>query len=83
VEERDVLIDEWRDGVASGEITEVFACGTAAVITPIGELKEPGFAVGDASAPAGELTMSLRAELTDIQYGRREDRHGWLTRLDA
>jgi branched-chain amino acid aminotransferase len=39
--------------------------------------------IGDADAPAGELTMSLREELTDIQYGRRPDRHGWLTRLDA
>jgi branched-chain amino acid aminotransferase len=83
VEERDVLIDEWRDGVASGEITEVFACGTAAVITPIGELKSADFSVGAADAVAGELTMSIRAELTDIQYGRRPDPHGWLTRLDA
>jgi branched-chain amino acid aminotransferase len=83
VEEREVLIDEWREGVASGEISEVFACGTAAVITPIGELKGEGFSVGDPSAPAGELTMSIRGELTDIQYGRVADRHGWLTRLDA
>ncbi|NEK92022.1 MAG: branched chain amino acid aminotransferase, partial [Xanthomonas euvesicatoria] len=37
--ERKVAIDEWKQGVASGEITEVFACGTAAVVTPIGELK--------------------------------------------
>jgi branched-chain amino acid aminotransferase len=39
VEERKVSIDEWKDGVASGEISEVFACGTAAVVTPIGQLK--------------------------------------------
>jgi branched-chain amino acid aminotransferase len=39
-----VSIDEWREGVASGEITEAFACGTAAVITPIGELKGKGSA---------------------------------------
>ena len=83
VEEREVLIDEWRDGVASGEITEVFACGTAAVITPIGELKSADFSVGAADAIAGELTMSIRAELTDIQYGSRPDPHGWLTRLEA
>ncbi|MCS5716523.1 branched-chain amino acid aminotransferase [Herbiconiux sp. CPCC 205763] len=83
VEERDVTIDEWRDGVASGEITEVFACGTAAVITPISALKAPDFTIGDENAPAGELTMSIRQELTDIQYGRIPDRHGWLTRLDA
>ena len=83
VEERRVSIDEWREGVASGEITEVFACGTAAVITPIGLLKGADFEIGDASAPAGELTMSLRQELTDIQYGRLPDTHGWMTRLDA
>ncbi|EGD17903.1 branched chain amino acid aminotransferase apoenzyme [Xanthomonas hortorum ATCC 19865] len=79
--ERKVAIDEWKQGVASGEITEVFACGTAAVVTPIGELKGDDFAVGDLSAPAGEVTMSLRQELTDIQYGRVPDRHGWLVRL--
>lgn len=83
VEERPVSLDEWRDGVASGDVTEVFACGTAAVITPISELKGPGFSIGDPKAPAGELTMSLRQELTDIQYGRIPDRHGWLTRLDV
>jgi len=83
VERRRVTLDEWRDGVASGEITEVFACGTAAVVVPIGELKGEGFQVGDPSAPGGELTMSLRDELTGIQYGRVEDRHGWMTRLDG
>ena len=81
VEERRVTLDEWRDGVESGEITEVFACGTAAVITPIAQLKGADFTVGSADAPAGELTMSLREELTDIQYGRRADPHGWMTRL--
>jgi branched-chain amino acid aminotransferase len=83
VEERDITVDEWRDGVASGEITEVFACGTAAVVTPIAQLKGTGFTIGDADAPAGEITMALRQELTDIQYGRLPDRHGWLLRLDA
>lgn len=81
VEERKVPLEEWIQGVQTGEVTEVFACGTAAVITPIAQLKGADFIVGDASAPAGELTMALRKELTDIQYGRRPDRHGWLTRL--
>jgi branched-chain amino acid aminotransferase len=83
VVERDITVDEWRDGVASGQITEVFACGTAAVVTPIAQLKGKGFTIGDADAPAGEITMALRQELTDIQYGRLPDRHGWLMRLDA
>ena len=81
VEERRVSIDEWKDGVASGEIVEAFACGTAAVVTPIGELKGEGFSIGDINAPAGEVTMAIRKELTDIQYGRVPDRHGWLVKL--
>ncbi|RFA22709.1 branched-chain amino acid aminotransferase [Subtercola boreus] len=83
VQIRKVSIDEWKAGAASGDIVEVFACGTAAVITPVAQLLADDFALGDAGAPAGELTMSLRQELTDIQYGRVADRHGWLTRLDA
>ena len=80
IERRPVSFAEWREGVASGEIVEVFACGTAAVVTPIGTLKGAGF---EDAQPQGELALSLREELTDIQYGRREDRHGWLLRLDA
>lgn len=83
VERRRVELAEWRDGVASGDIVEAFACGTAAVITPIGRLLGEGLDVGSAGAEAGELTLSLRAELTDIQYGRADDRHGWMTRLDS
>ncbi|WP_298229695.1 branched-chain amino acid aminotransferase [Gryllotalpicola sp.] len=83
VERRQISIDEWRDRAASGDIVEAFACGTAAVVTPIAQLKSRGFSIGDPDAPAGALTMSLRKELTDIQYGRVEDRFGWLTRLDA
>ncbi|MEP6482675.1 MAG: aminotransferase class IV, partial [Rhodoglobus sp.] len=83
VEQRKLTITEVREGVASGEITEMFACGTAAVLVPIAQFKAEGYTIGDADAPAGELTMSLREELTDIQYGRVADRHGWMTRLDA
>ena len=80
VERRPVSLDEWRQGVASGDIVEVFACGTAAVVTPIGALVADGF---EDAQPLGDLALSLREELTDIQYGRREDKHGWLLRLDA
>ncbi len=80
VERRSVSLQEWRDGVASGDIVEVFACGTAAVVTPIGELRAEGFTD---TQPTGTLALELRKELTDIQYGRAEDRHGWLVRLDA
>jgi branched-chain amino acid aminotransferase len=83
VERRRVSIDEWREGAASGEIVEAFACGTAAVVTPIALVKAADFEIGSADAPAGELTLSLRQELTDIQYGRLPDTHGWMMRLDA
>ncbi|ALM53702.1 branched-chain amino acid aminotransferase [Halomonas huangheensis] len=78
-EERPISIDEWRDGVASGEIIEVFACGTAAVITPIGKLISEDATL---EHPQGnEVAARLRKRLLDIQYGRAEDVHGWLTKL--
>ncbi|WP_417564522.1 branched-chain amino acid aminotransferase [Microbacterium sp.] len=80
VQQRPISLDEWRQGVASGDIVEVFACGTAAVVAPIGQLK--GHAFSDPQ-PTGSLALELRQELTDIQYGRREDTRGWLLRLDA
>ncbi len=73
-------LQEWRDGVASGDIVEVFACGTAAVVAPIGTLKGADFLD---EQPTGSLALELRQHLTDIQYGRAEDTHGWLLRLDA
>lgn len=84
VEERRVDIDEWRRGVADGRITEVFACGTAAVITPVGRLVWDGGAVDSPVTAAdglGPVTAGLRQALVDIQYGRRPDPHNWLRRL--
>jgi branched-chain amino acid aminotransferase len=76
-EEGRISIEEWRAGNASGEITEVFACGTAAVITPVGTVKsaEHSWTVGDGTS--GEVTMRLRQALLDIQTGRAEDAHQW------
>ncbi|HEY0507163.1 MAG TPA: branched-chain amino acid aminotransferase [Blastococcus sp.] len=78
VTERKVTLDEWRQGVTDGSITEAFACGTAAVITPIGEVKARtgDFTVGDGAS--GPLTMRLRESLLDIQHGRVADARGWL-----
>ena len=77
VEERPVSIDEWREGVASGEITEVFSCGTAAVITPLGRLVWDGGEVSMGTEP-GPATKEIRQALLDIQYGRAEDVYGWM-----
>jgi branched-chain amino acid aminotransferase len=79
VEERRFSIDEWRDGVASGRITEVFACGTAAVVTPVGTLKWRGGEVG--RDETGPVTQQVRRALVDIQYGRAEDSFGWMHRV--
>ncbi len=81
VVERRIPLEELLAGVRSGTVREVFACGTAAVITPIGRLKGADFDVEVAGGSAGQLTMSLRAELTGIQTGEVEDRHGWLTQI--
>jgi branched-chain amino acid aminotransferase len=81
-EEGRISVEEWRDGCASGEITEVFACGTAAVITPVGEVKTRGagaWLVSDGGT--GAVTQRLRSALLDIQTGEAPDRHHWLHRL--
>jgi branched-chain amino acid aminotransferase len=81
VQERRFALSELREGVANGDIVEVFACGTAAVITPVGILKsrEEEIVIGDNEA--GSLTVEMRKELTGIQYGAVPDRHGWMHKL--
>jgi len=83
VEQRPVALQEWVDGVASGDIVEAFACGTAAVITPIAELKGEHVSIVMPEPEGERVALSLRQELTDIQYGRLPDRHNWMLRLDA
>ena len=83
VEQRPVTITEWRAGAESGEIVGAFACGTAAVVVPIGRLVADDFEIVHEGPESSELALSLRQELTDIQYGRIEDQHDWLVRLDG
>jgi branched-chain amino acid aminotransferase len=79
-EER-ISTDQWRAGNASGEISEVFACGTAAVVTPVGSVKsqEASWTVGDGQP--GPVTTRLRQALLEIQTGRAEDPFGWVHRV--
>ncbi|WP_026418203.1 branched-chain amino acid aminotransferase [Actinoalloteichus caeruleus] len=81
VEERRISTEEWEAGAASGEITEVFACGTAAVITPVGRVRHAGgeFLVGDGGT--GPVTARLRDRLTSLQRGLSPDPHGWMRTL--
>jgi branched-chain amino acid aminotransferase len=78
-----ICVEDWKNGTADGSITEVFACGTAAVITPVGSVKSTsaGWTVGDGRP--GEVTMRLRKALLDIQTGAAPDPHGWMHRLGA
>jgi branched-chain amino acid aminotransferase len=81
VTERRVTIDEWREGTADGSIVEVFACGTAAVVTPVGSLKWEGGQAVAAEAVASKVALEIRQALVDIQYGRAEDRYGWMHQI--
>jgi branched-chain amino acid aminotransferase len=73
-----ISVDEWREGNASGEITEVFACGTAAVITPVRAVKSASheWTIGDGGP--GPVTARLRQALLEIQTGVAPDAHGWV-----
>ena len=81
VEEGKVSTDEWRDGAASGALSEVFACGTAAVVTPVGAVDSAagGWTIGDGQP--GPVSMQLREHLLGIQTGQLEDTHGWMRPL--
>jgi branched-chain amino acid aminotransferase len=81
VTERPITMDEWRLGSLSGRVTEAFASGTAAVVTPIGTIRsyEGEFQVGDGRT--GQVTAELRKSLMDIQWGRAEDPFNWTVKL--
>ncbi|HVF04615.1 MAG TPA: branched-chain amino acid aminotransferase [Frankiaceae bacterium] len=81
VEERRIDIREWQDGVRDGTVTEVFACGTAAVVTPVGVLRWRGGEAVTGDGGTGPVTASIRQALLDLQLGRAEDTHGWLHRV--
>ena len=81
VEERRISVDEWEKKNETGELTEVFACGTAAVITPVGSAKYADGQFTIANGSTGEVTQRLRNALTAIQRGTAPDTHGWMTKL--
>ena len=81
VSEELVSTKSWRDDALSGAMSETFACGTAAVITPVGKVKSNhgDFTIG--GGVSGEITMQLRETLTGIQRGTIDDTHGWMHTL--
>jgi len=80
-EEGMISVEDWQAGCAAGEITEAFACGTAATVTPIGQVRSAlgGWTIGHGEP--GPVTLRLREELLGIQYGRRPDPHGWVHKI--
>jgi branched-chain amino acid aminotransferase len=78
VSEGRLSVDDWKNGNADGSLTEVFACGTAAVITPVGSVKSTRANWTVADGQPGEVTMKLRKALLDIQTGQTADIHGWM-----
>jgi len=81
VREEPYTIEQWRVDANSGRLTEAFACGTAAVISPIGKVCS---ASGDfliSGGAAGPVAMGLRKQLVDIQYGRAPDPHEWISKV--
>jgi branched-chain amino acid aminotransferase len=78
VEETMISIDDWRDGVASGLITEIFACGTAAVVSPVGQAKSTMGTWVTGDGQPGKITMQIRNALLGIQHGEIADSHKWM-----
>jgi len=76
-EER-ISLEQWRSECAQGIITETFACGTAAVVTPVGAVRDPGgdWTIGDGTP--GRVTLRLRRELVDLHHGIAPDPDGWM-----
>lgn len=79
VREAPIQMDEAAEKIQSGKISEVFACGTAAVVIGIDEfLFESGRRITIGGGVAGEITKKLNQQLQGIQFGRIADRHGWI-----
>ncbi|MFW5634602.1 MAG: branched-chain amino acid aminotransferase [Erythrobacter sp.] len=81
VREEPYSLEQWRSEAESGALTETMACGTAAVVTPVGTVASPEgeFTIG--AGGTGQLTAKMREQLVGIQRGTAPDPHGWVTRL--
>ncbi|WP_425229550.1 branched-chain amino acid aminotransferase [Sphingomonas sp.] len=77
VEEAPYAIDDWRTDAERGDLVESFACGTAAVVTPIASARGPDYSFQVGSGGMGQLTARFLDRLTAIQRGRAPDPHAW------
>ena len=81
VEERRISAEELFAAAENGTLEEAWGTGTAAVVSPIGELAMGGKKVTVSNNQIGEITQKLYNELTAIQWGRQADPHGWIMKL--
>ena len=81
VEERRISADELFEAAKNGTLEEAWGTGTAAVVSPIGELAMGDKKVTVSGGKIGEITQNLYDELTGIQWGRVADPHNWITKL--
>ncbi len=81
VREEPYSIAQWREEAESGELLETLACGTAAVVTPVGTVASPAgeFTIG--TGGIDQMAQKMREKLTGVQNGAVEDRHGWVVRV--
>ncbi len=82
VREERYSIEQWREDANSGRLVECFACGTAAVVTPVGRVEGPDLSFTIGSGGPGQLTGKLKERLVAIQRGTAPDPYGWVTKLD-
>jgi branched-chain amino acid aminotransferase len=81
VREEPYTVEQWRADAKSGRLKEAFACGTAAVISPIGKVRSTSGDFLISGGAAGPVAMGLRKQLVDIQYGRVADPHDWIRKV--
>lgn len=81
VREERYSVHQWIEDIKSGKIREVFACGTAAVVTPIGQVKSSRGEFNINGGKPGTLTQEIRKALVDIQYGRSADPYHWVHKV--
>ena len=82
VSERSLAIDEVISAAKDGRLKEAFGTGTAAVISPVGQITFKGEDHIVAGGKMGELSLRLYNEIIDIQYAKKSDPYGWMERID-
>ena len=81
VREEPYSIDQWRAEAESGLLLETMACGTAAVVTPVGTVASPEGEFQIGAGGIGQMTAKMRERLVGVQNGRIADTHGWVMRV--